>query len=543
MHDGSRRFWRLVALVAGGGGALALLGLGSATASRSATTPQTGGELIFATNQGISCIDPQVAANVGASIPNRNVLESLVAQKAGGAIVPWLASSVKVSSDSKLYTFTLRKGIEFSDGTPLDASAVKANLDRIADPATKSQYATGLLGPYNGTDVVSKYVARVHFYRSFSPFLQAASTVNFGIQSPTALAKNPPCSPPVGTGPFVIQDFVAGQSLVLSRNTNYNSLNPLAGHKGRPYLDKVTFRFVSDDAVRDGAVQSKQVDLADAILPKDISAVGSAGYTVLRQTIPGVPDTAYLNVTNVPFDDVRVRQAFQRTVDIDSLLQTLYLGVYKRAWSPLSSATTGFDTSLVGSWKPDKALANKLLDQAGYTGRDGAGYRTKDGKRLVVQWPQADPREQRSQLALLIKDQEQKVGIDLEIVPASPGAIPQVLGNQYNVTDFPFYRNEPDILRSLFNGGNQPTATVYRQNVARVRDRKANAWTQDAAKLQDPAKRAKLYALVQQAAIKNAWVLPLYELQEIVAVKKDVQGIRLDGGQAYPTFYDAWVQK
>ena len=399
--------------------AVVLFGVAAASSTSAIPKPQFGGSITYATNQGITCIDPQVAANVGANIPSRNVLDSLVAQKANGAIVPWLASSYTVSKDVKTYTFTLHPGIKFSDGTPLDAAAVKANLDRIADPATQSQYATGLLGPYNGSTVVSKYVVQVHFYRPFAPFLQAATMPNFGIQSPTALAKNPPCSPPVGSGPFMIQSFTPGQSLTLVRNPGYDSVEPLGKHTGRPYLDQVTIRFVSDDAVRDGAVQSGQVDLADAILPKDIDSISSSGYSVLETRIPGVPDTLYLNTTNAPFDDVRVRQAFQRSIDLDSILGALYQGVYKRAWSPLSSVTVGFDKSLVGSWAPNPTLANQLLDQAGWTGRDGSGYRTKNGQRLVVEWPQADPREQRGQLALLIKNQVAKVGIDLELQAAS----------------------------------------------------------------------------------------------------------------------------
>ena len=366
---------------------------------------------------------------------------------------------------------------------------------------------------------------------------------NFGIQSPTALAKDPPCSPPVGSGPFMIQSFTPAQSLTLVRNPGYDSVEPLGKHTGRPYLDQVTIRFVSDDAVRDGAVQSGQVDLADAILPKDIDSISSSGYSVLETRIPGVPDTLYLNTTNAPFDDVRVRQAFQRSIDLDSILGALYQGVYKRAWSPLSSVTVGFDKSLVGSWAPNPTLADRLPRPGGLdrTGRLGL----QDEERPAPGRRMASGRPPRAAGPAGAADQEPgREGGDRPRAPGRlPGAIAQVLGNQYDITDFPFYRNDPDILRSLFNGGNQPTSTVYRQNVARVKDKQVNTWTEAAARTLNPAKRAKLYAEVQTAAIKNAWVVPLYDLLEVVAIKKSLHGVVLDGGQRYPVFYDVWADQ
>lgn len=116
----------------------------------------------------------------------RAVLDSLVFQKPDGSFVPWLAKKWEVSEDGTAYTFHLRDDVTFTDGEKFDAAAVKANFDRIADPATKSAQAASMLGGelYKGTEVVDPTTVKVTFAQPYAPFLQAASTAQLGFYAP-----------------------------------------------------------------------------------------------------------------------------------------------------------------------------------------------------------------------------------------------------------------------------------------------------------------------------------------------------------------------
>ena len=278
---------------------------------------------------------PRSAPPTPANKLARNVLDNLVAQKSDGTFAPWLATSFTISDDVKHYTFKLRNDVKFTDGTPFNAEAVKYNFDRIVNPATKSQYSISLIGPYESTTVVDDYTVTVNFTEAYSPFLQAISQPFLGIESPTALAKGQPCDPPIGTGPFMFSKVEPQQSVTLVKNPNYNSASPLAGHTGPAYLDTLQFQWIPDNSVRAGAVESGQVDAADLIEPKDVDGLVSGGLNLLSADGPGAPYQLYLNSSNAPWDDVRVRQAFMYSLDLDGIVNAVYFGKYKRAWGPI----------------------------------------------------------------------------------------------------------------------------------------------------------------------------------------------------------------
>src|SRR5215216_5761435 len=243
--------------------------------------PVSGGTLVIGSAVEAQCLDPQISPQDATNMLARNVVDSLVAQKPDGSFAPWLAESYEVSDDVTQFTFHLRQDVTFSDGTPFNAEAVKANLDHIANPATKSQYSISLLGPYQGTEVVDEFTARVTFTEGFSPFLQALSQPFLGIESPTALAANAPCSAPIGSGPFVISKVEPQQGITLTKNADYNWAPANAGHTGPAYLDTIDIRWIPDNAVRTGSVSSGQVDVADTIEPKEVEGLSSAGLQVM----------------------------------------------------------------------------------------------------------------------------------------------------------------------------------------------------------------------------------------------------------------------
>lgn len=538
--------WRSGSFIARVGSLILVLGLMlgySPWVAAQDATPAPGGRLVFAANQEPNCFDPQISAADATAQLVRMVVDSLVAQLPDGSLVPWLATDWTTNDELTQFTMNLVSGVTFSDGTPFNADAVKYNLDRIANPETGSQYAISLLGPYDSTVVVDDDTVQVNFTEPFSPFLQAASMANLGMLSPTATAANDPCSPIIGSGPYVIGEVNPSESVVLKRNENYTSFSPLSTVDGAPFLDEIEYRWIPDDSVRVGSLSSGQVDVASGIPPRNVSELTDNGFTLATVDRPGAPYSIYINTDRAPWDDIRVRQALQKSVDISGIVDTLYLGYYQRAWSPLSQATIGFDQSLVDSWNQNIDDANALLDDAGWTWN--GDYREKDGQRLTAHFLFISMgREQRELVAQLVQEQAKQVGI--EILIESPGIseyLDRLQNGDYDLGEYSFVRPSADMLRSIFSSVNIPSPERgVAQNYAHVNDPDIDALLATTTSTLDLDAQNAAYAQIQEWAIANAVVIPVYVQAELTASAPHVHGITFDPS-GFVMFYDAWIEQ
>ncbi|MER8039950.1 ABC transporter substrate-binding protein [Streptomyces hydrogenans] len=506
--------------------------------------PVTGGKLVYATDSEPDCWDPHTSAQDVTAFVQRPVFDSLVYQTPDGELKPWLAKSWTIGEDGRSYTFTLRDGVAFHDGTKLDAAAVKANFDHITDKKTQSQYAAGLLGPYESALVKSPTEIEVRFTRPYAPFLQAASTTYLGIASPASLKKGAEAlcagTTAVGTGPFKAGAYTRGQQRAYTRNADYAWAPEGAGHTGPARLDSFALRFITEDATRVGALTSGQVDAAGAVPPQQAGAVKrDPKLTLTSRSVPGAVDAFYLNTKGALFSDVRVRRAFQLSVDLDALVGSVFQGTGTRAWSLLSPTTPdSYDKSLEKSWPHDPAKAAALLDEAGWKGRDADGYRTKDGKVLTVSAPVYG---QASLFSQAVQGELKKAGIKLDLAASTDAA--EVSGRldsgRYDVVELSWARADGDILSHFLLS--TETSAGGGHNFARVADPKVDRLLKDAQAETDRAKRAALYAQVQRWALDQAVVVPAYVEQTTVAANRKVHGLR-QSVAAWPEFYGAWVE-
>lgn len=512
--------------------------------------PVSGGSLTYAVDTEPVSFDIHASPQDITGAIQRNVFDSLVHQDANGGFHSWLATKWTVSDDLKSFTFHLREGVTFTDGTPFNAQAVKVNFDRIADPATKSQYASSLLGPYTGTTVVDDHTVTVRFSSPVASFLQAASTPYLGFYSPAAIKKygsklSAGGAADVGTGPFTFTSYTKGQSVTLTRNPDYDWAPSTADHQGPAYLKKLTIRFLSQDATRVGALTSGQVQIADPIPPADVKTVkANQQLRALTTQAPGANYALVLNTTQKPLDDIRVRRAIQRGIDIDTSVRSVYFGVYKRAWSAISPTTPYYDKSLENTWDYDPDLANKYLDQAGWTKRDSAGYRTKNGKRLSIAWPlmpQEYIREQRDTLGQAIQADLKKLGIEIKRPRLDIGTyIKRVYGGKEGIADYSWARFDPDVLRLYFNSASSPLKGG--QNATFYKDADIDKWTEQAQATLDKDTRRKLYGDTQKKVVELATEIPLYVRTAVSGVSTSVQGLKTDPN-TWINFYDAWISK
>jgi peptide/nickel transport system substrate-binding protein len=520
-------------------GALALLLLtaacgpaGGNTATSSNARPQAGGTLTFDTDADPGCLDPQQSPLAASQLISRPVTDSLVSQDPKTLrIRPWLATSWTVSPDATRFTFQLRQGVTFSDGTPFNGAAVKANFDRVVAPSTKSLLAASLLAGYTGTQVNGQSVT-VTFSKPNAPFLQAASTAFLGMLSPTAFAAGPQamCAKPVGSGPFVVTGHVAQQSVTLSKRAGYDWGPPGAAHQSAAYLDKVQINIVPENGVRVGSLRTNQVDAIANVPPAD--AGGLAGFQLLSKAQPGTAYSLIINATRAPWTDLRLRQAFTKAVDTNQIVNTIYQGRYPRATSPLTPATPGYVNVLPTS-SYDPAAANKLLDEDGWT-KGADGMRSKNGQPLTIDWTYITPsREQRDLVAQLVQQQLKQVGIDVRLTPLPVGQVTSLTASgNWQLTDISFVRADGDVLRTVLTSPQSGFPATQAPQVLTLLN--------DATTTADQNRRDADYAQAQRLIVQQASSVPVYNPTYLLGANNAVHDLTFDP-QGLPSFYDAWL--
>ncbi len=502
--------------------------------------PRDGGSLSVALSADTSIIDPHLTGSSTTAILARHVVDSLVAQGDDMSFSPWLAESWDVNDDNTEYVFHLRSGVTFSDGTPLDAEAVVDNFERILDPETNSPYARSLLGPVAAVEAVDDLTVKITYDTPFATLLQGLSLPYTGIESPTFL-ETPEASPTtlVGSGPFVLESFVPGSRTTLTRRDDYAWGPGFAENTGASHLESIEFLFLPEASVRLGALRSGQVQAIEAVPPSEVeSLTDDPNLDVLTYSNPGVTYSLFLNTSRPPFDDVRVRQAFQSSFDTAALATAAYLGTMEPADNILAPSTPYYVSEVADMWGFDLDRANGLLDEAGWTEKDAEGYRTKDGTRLTVVYPFAEAANQAEDLTLAqaVQAEAKAAGFDVQIDLVDEGTISEsMVAGDYDIFSFFFVRPEADILRTVFHSSFVPPGGGNVSFMSSMDDELA------AAVGGSDDQRAELYRQVQEEVIGEAYAVPLYVNAFLLGVSSDLHGVSW-ATNAKPLFYDAWIE-
>ncbi|ROO85872.1 peptide/nickel transport system substrate-binding protein [Actinocorallia herbida] len=353
---------------------VAACGGGTSGTTTAGSQPRDGGTLIVGQYQEVTQFDPNRQYSWETWRIDRNIYETLVDEDLTSPtgvpkIIPKLATSWEVSDDATTYTFKLRQGVKFSDGTPFDAEAVRFNVRRFTDPEfeyyDKVSAATMSLvyADLAKFEVVDAFTVRYTFEHPFLDFLRQipnSGNAASGIFSPEALKKNGQdglALDPVGTGPFTFQERVRGDHTTLVRNPDY--WGP------RPHLDKVIFKPIGDDQSRVAALRSGEVDFISRVPPDSVQTLEQAGFDVPKNE--GVPQIIYYkyNFKNTYLQDRRVRQAIIHAIDRAQLAEKIYKGHAKAATSIINQGNEAYDPAAV-DYPYDPEAAKKLIAEAGY---------------------------------------------------------------------------------------------------------------------------------------------------------------------------------
>jgi peptide/nickel transport system substrate-binding protein len=529
---------------------LVLAGCTPAAEDRPAGDPQKGGTLTYASGDAEpTCLDPHVGGNYPQALVATQYLESLVSRDENGTIIPWLAESWTSSEDGLAWDFTLKDGVTFTDGTPLDAEAVRANVAHVQDPETGSSTGYLALQKVAATEAVEPNVVRFTLSQPDSALLESLSQPWVAIQSPTALERTQDenCESPVGTGPFIVDEWVKQESITLVRNDDYSSPPADAEHTGPAYLDEIVWRFIPESASRYAALQGGEVDVIDNAQPDTIvQAEKTETLSHLDAPRPGASNRIELNSGKAPFNDVKVREAFIRSANVDDAVDSLFFGTTKRSTSALSSVES-LGVSRPELFEYDPTAAGELLDAAGWTERDADGYRTKDGVRLTVVFPvstnQSIPAEQ--SLFEQIQATAKETGFDVQLMPMDLSSWYTALGaNEYDAVSAPYTKVGPDVLRILYRSdGITPAPSGYFANHAQVRDPAIDDLLTRASETSDEDERRSLYGKAQEILLSGFYILPLYDQQNHYLLRNEVEGARAMPTVSTPTFYDAWLNR
>jgi peptide/nickel transport system substrate-binding protein len=398
-----------VAVVAAVGLALpALAGAAGASSPQrpgSSKTQKSGGNLTFGLDAETTdyCLSRAQLAMAGIQVVAA-VYDTLTVPNDKGVAVPYLAKSVTPNADNTVWTIGLRPGIQFQDGTPLDATAVKLNLDayRAAPGAPNSGILFKIyLGFISNVSVVDPMTVKVTLSTPVAQFASYLySTGRMGIMAPAQINAGDAChTKMIGTGPFKLQTYLQNEKTVVVKNPNY-------WQAGYPKADSITFEPVTDGATRNNQLQGGQLDLIQQPNPVEVDNLKSLGSQVkLLTQKPGQRDVAHywLIAKNAPFNNQLARTAFATAVNRAEILQIRAKNVFQAANDISDVGTPGYLKNAgypAFNLKKAQALVQQVKAQNG-------------GQFNIVLGTTTDP--DNSAEAQLLKEQLGKAGINADI--------------------------------------------------------------------------------------------------------------------------------
>lgn len=493
-----------------------------APSAQTAASGQAGGNFVFGRRDDSVNFDPILTEENSDIWIFMNIYDQLVRVSNDGTVIePALAEKWEISRDGLTYTFHLRPGVTFADGSPLKASDVKYSIKRAA--TTQTSIWTFTLTALKTITTPDDQTVVMTLKEPWAPFLSDLAMFNGSVISEafaTKVGEDKLVDQAMGTGPFVLQEWKRGEQLTLKKNPHY-------WEQGLPYLDTVTVKVVPDDNNRILQLQGGELDgMSDIPFNRVPELEKDPSFHVER-----FPSTSIhfviLNTRTGPLNDVKVRQALNLATDKQTLIKNLLFGNGEVSNSFMPNGTLYWNKEQQG-YPFDLSKAKQLLSQSGIP----------HGAKLSMLVTGGSVSDQ--QVATALKSMWSKIGVDLDIQPLDQG----VLHDKEMKNDFEM------ILWNWTNDIIDPDELV---SIAIIPDSDQNfhtGWTnQEAINLAkkaqitlDGAQRQQIYYRIQQIHMQDAPFVYLYVTPNIDVVKQDVQGfVQHVMGQWVWT--KTWIQK
>lgn len=479
---------------------------GSSSNNTSSTPASTGTAASTTLAIGLDSDPPTLDPSLSSALIDRQVMfnlyDTLFQLTPSNQIAPDLVQSYTISNGGKTYTFQLRKGVTFQDGTPFNAAAVKFNILRDQQPSSARHSQLAVI---SSVDTPSTYTVVLHLKTPFSPLLATFTGRSGMMVSPTAVKKEGSnfASHPVGTGPFEFKDRVKGDHITLVKNPHYWGTEPK--------LDKVIYRVYTDQTVEVTNLQNGTIQMAefDGVTGHTLDPIkGNSNFVVSNQ--PGLGyDGIYLNTTAKPFTNVYLREAVNEAINRTQLVNALLPGVAQPGYSPFSPASPVYNKQEDTPPTPNAATIKKLLTEGGKP--SGFSFTLQ-----IVASPSSD------QMGQVIQSMLATYGIKVKLEQLEFGTL---LAN-----------NEKHAFQASllgWSGRLDPDQDVYPffitggfQNGSNYSNPQVDALLNQARSESSMAARAKTYAQMMNILHHDVPYVFLYHQNNVVAYSNKVQGFQ-----------------
>jgi glutathione transport system substrate-binding protein len=466
--------------------------------------------MTIAVNAEIISLDPHDISDTLSGSAASTMYESLYDYKLDMTLEPTLATSYEVSEDGLEYTFHIREGVTFHDGTALNAEAVKSNFDRISNKDNNLRRRRSLLHVVS-TEVIDEYTLLIKLDTPFAPMLNRIASIS--IISPTALEKygnDGIITNPVGTGPYVFEKWTPGDKMVVRTNKNY--------WREGPKIDTLTFKPVVENGARIAMLQTGEADYIYPMPTEQVKAVEGDKNIEIIEGPSTIARFTFLNMSKDIFSNVKVRQAINHAID-----KKAYAKVVKSGYAvPLTSHVPSTINYHVAQpeYEYDLEKAKKLMAEAGYP----------DGFKTHI-WAPNDTENMKGMQ--FISQQLAQIGIEVEVVPMEEGTLSESIYspqtpeeskvNMWYVSWSAF--DFDGATTKLFHSANIPPTAP---NVSYYMSPKADELIDAGATEVDPEKRAKIYEELQQVIWNDApWIFMGSDVL-LSAKRNTTQGIFVD---------------
>ncbi len=479
-------------------------------ASMALTFAMAQQDLVMAVGTDAVTLDVHAVTDIPTFNVTGHMFETLFRLSAEGNVEPLLATGYSVSDDGKVVAIELRDDVSFHDGTPFDAQAVKANIERMQDPALANAFAT-LFSTIQEVTVTGEHSVELHLRAPFAPLLPHLTHSSLGMMSPASFDDPELHQNPVGTGPFVLAEWVRGERLVLARHDGYWA-EPTN-------LDTLTYLPISEGATRLSLVQTGAAHVATHVPPQDVERIDALDDVTVHKVDSLRTIYIFFNNYREPFTDPRVRQAFNHAIDKEAIVEFVLGGAGRVSDAAMAPGVFGYAPT--GTYAYDPERARELLAEAGFPNGMEVTLHSPTGRYM-----------QDIQVAEAVQSFLADVGVKATIVTLEWGSYLADIGRpaeesivQLGLMGWGVSTGDAD--QALFNvlhgsqqlpnGSNRSFYDSQRFNELLDRGR---------VETDEDARRA-IYAEALQVAYEEAPWIFLHSERQLVAIRDEVEGLRV----------------
>ncbi len=426
-----------------------------------------------------------------------------------------------VTDDGKTLTFHLREGVRFTDGHLLTSEDVAFSWRTVVAPDTRTPYSSDYRR-VSRIETPDPHTFVAHYDEPYAPALSTWASLAIlpaHLLAGQDINNTPFARDPVGAGPYKLHRWLTGQSIELASNRDWL--------RGRPYIDKVTFRIIPDPTTQFLELEAGHIDqmgpspaLFQRTFPRreDLrERIATYRYLGSNYTYLGY------NLRRAPFTDVRVRRAIAHAIDREELIKGVLLGLGERIAAPYKPGTRWYPDGIEGyGYDPD--AARRLLAEAGWRDTDGDGIREKNGKQLAFEVLTNNDNKQRKIAATIIQRRLRAVGVDITIRLVEWATfISQFINKQDFDAVILGWSLSPDPDQFTIWHSSQQGEGQF--NFVGLEDRAVDRLLEAGLRTFDPAEREAIYHELSRELLEACPIVYLYAPYSLAAIHKRIRGI------------------